>query len=71
MGDRPRPDEVRQERAGRSRSGRSRGQRARYEAAFARFCSVFPDTFYIAERGRHYFDTPRTTAAISAPASTT
>ncbi len=30
------------------------GQRARYEAAFARFCSVFPDAFYIRERGRFY-----------------
>ncbi len=33
------------------------GQRARYEAAFARFCSVFPDAFYMAERGRNYLDT--------------
>jgi len=32
------------------------GQRARYEAAFARFCSVFPDMFYKEERGRNYFD---------------
>ena len=29
-------------------------QRKRYEAAFARFCSVFPDTFYVSERGRDY-----------------
>ncbi len=33
------------------------GQRARYEAAFAKFCSVFPDMFYKQERGRNYFDT--------------
>jgi hypothetical protein len=33
-----------------------RGERARYEAAFARFCSVFPDMFYKQERGRNYFD---------------
>ena len=35
------------------------GQRARYEAAFARFCSVFPDMFYKEERGRNYFDTSK------------
>ena len=29
-------------------------QRLRYEAAFERFCSVFPDAFYISERGRDY-----------------
>jgi hypothetical protein len=33
------------------------GERERYEAAFARFCKVFPDKFYMQERGRHYFDT--------------
>src|SRR5687768_2789602 len=32
------------------------GQRARYEAAFARFSSIFPDAFYIRERGRFYPD---------------
>lgn len=32
------------------------GQRAQYEAAFTRFCRVFPDNFYISERGRNYFD---------------
>ena len=32
------------------------GQRARYEAAFARFSSVFPDAFYVRERGRFYPD---------------
>ena len=35
------------------------GQRARYEAAFARFCRVFPDMFYMEERGRNYFDTTK------------
>ena len=29
-------------------------ERARYEAAFALFCSVFPDAFFISERGRDY-----------------
>src|SRR5262249_4085903 len=28
----------------------------RYEAAFARFASVFPDKFYITERGRYFPD---------------
>jgi mono/diheme cytochrome c family protein len=32
------------------------GQRKRYEAAFARFASVFPDTFYVTERGRYFPD---------------
>ena len=31
-------------------------QRARYEAAFSRFASVFPDTFYVSERGRYFPD---------------
>jgi mono/diheme cytochrome c family protein len=31
-------------------------QRARYEAAFATFSSVFPDAFYVRERGRFYPD---------------
>jgi Protein of unknown function (DUF1592)/Protein of unknown function (DUF1588)/Protein of unknown function (DUF1587)/Protein of unknown function (DUF1585)/Protein of unknown function (DUF1595) len=31
-------------------------QRAQYEAAFARFASVFPDAFYISERGRYFPD---------------
>jgi hypothetical protein len=30
------------------------GERARYEAAFARFSSVFPTAFYLRERGRFY-----------------
>lgn len=32
------------------------GERARYENAFARFADVFPDAFYISERGRFYPD---------------
>jgi hypothetical protein len=28
----------------------------RYEAAFARFCAKFPDTFYVSERARVYLD---------------
>lgn len=35
------------------------GQRARFEAAFARFCRVFPDLFYKEQRGRNYFDTSK------------
>jgi len=31
-------------------------ERTRYEAAFARFASVFPDTFYVSERGRYFPD---------------
>jgi hypothetical protein len=31
-------------------------QRARYEAAFSRFATVFPDTFYVTERGRYFPD---------------
>ena len=30
-------------------------ERARHEAAFARFCAVFPDAFYRSERGRMHF----------------
>jgi mono/diheme cytochrome c family protein len=32
------------------------GQRARYEAAFATFSAIFPDAFYVRERGRFYPD---------------
>lgn len=32
------------------------GQRKRYEASFARFAFVFPDTFYVTERGRYFPD---------------
>ncbi len=31
-------------------------ERSRYQASFARFASVFPDTFYITERGRYFPD---------------
>ncbi|MEO5926280.1 MAG: DUF1592 domain-containing protein [Bryobacteraceae bacterium] len=31
-------------------------QRPRYEASFARFASVFPDVFYVSERGRYFPD---------------
>ncbi len=34
-------------------------QRARYQASFQRFASVFPDTFYITERGRYFPDDSR------------
>jgi Protein of unknown function (DUF1592)/Protein of unknown function (DUF1588)/Protein of unknown function (DUF1587)/Protein of unknown function (DUF1585)/Protein of unknown function (DUF1595) len=30
--------------------------RARYEAGFKRFAAVFPDAFYVSERGRNYLD---------------
>ncbi len=33
------------------------GERARYEAAWGRFCNVFPDMFYKESRGRNYFKT--------------
>jgi len=31
-------------------------QRADFEAAFTKFCAVFPDAFYISERGRDYVE---------------
>ena len=31
-------------------------ERSRYEAAFSRFASVFPDNFYVQERGRYFPD---------------
>jgi hypothetical protein len=31
-------------------------ERVRYEASFARFASVFPDAFYVSERGRYFPD---------------
>ena len=31
-------------------------ERPRYEAAFSRFAKVFPDTFYVTERGRYFPD---------------
>ena len=33
--------------------------RQRYEASFKKFCSVFPDAFYVSERGRTYADQER------------
>jgi hypothetical protein len=35
------------------------GERARYEAAFARFAAVFPDAFYLSERGRKFPEVSR------------
>ena len=32
------------------------GQRARYEESFARFANVFPDAFYVSERGKFFPD---------------
>jgi mono/diheme cytochrome c family protein len=34
-------------------------ERVRYEASFARFCDLFPDAFYISERGRDYVGKPK------------
>ncbi len=31
-------------------------ERPRYEASFARFASIFPDAFYVSERGRYFPD---------------
>ena len=31
-------------------------ERSRYEASFARFASIFPDVFYVSERGRYFPD---------------
>src|SRR5579883_985267 len=33
-----------------------RGEFARYQASFARFASIFPDAFYVKERGRYFPD---------------
>lgn len=33
--------------------------RERFMAAYDRFCSVFPDAFYVSERGRDYLNIPR------------
>jgi len=33
--------------------------RQRYESAFAKFSAIFPDAFYISERGRDYLGTPK------------
>lgn len=32
------------------------GQKAKYQRAFERFANVFPDTFYVSERGRYWPD---------------
>ncbi|MBI2688345.1 MAG: DUF1592 domain-containing protein [Acidobacteria bacterium] len=40
------------------------GQRARYEASFARFANLFPDAFYIRERGRFFPDLTRDTGRL-------
>jgi hypothetical protein len=34
-------------------------RRAEYQAAFERFCQVFPDALYVSERGRMHLDRPR------------
>jgi hypothetical protein len=34
-------------------------RRAQYDASLERFCSVFPDAFYISERGRDYEGKPK------------
>lgn len=34
-------------------------RRSQIEAACKSFCSIFPDAFYISERGRDYLDTPK------------
>ena len=40
------------------------GQRPRYEAAFARFANLFPDAFYISERGRFFPDLTQDTGRL-------
>ena len=37
--------------------------RARYDEAFARFCALFPDRFYVSERGRMFLTNPREIAS--------
>jgi hypothetical protein len=37
--------------------------RARYEASFTRFCNLFPDQFYVSERGRMFLTNPREIAS--------
>jgi Protein of unknown function (DUF1592)/Protein of unknown function (DUF1588)/Protein of unknown function (DUF1587)/Protein of unknown function (DUF1595)/Protein of unknown function (DUF1585)/Planctomycete cytochrome C len=37
--------------------------RARYEDAFARFCALFPDRFYVSERGRMFLTNAREIAS--------
>ena len=53
------PDELTNGHAGGSRAGRARQPRPtrpRYEPAYARFCSTFPDAFFVSERARVYLD---------------
>jgi mono/diheme cytochrome c family protein len=45
-----------QDRAGDSDLVVPAGERPRYEASFARFAFVFPDVFYVSERGRYFPD---------------
>ena len=40
------------------------GQRPQYEAAFARFANLFPDAFYIRERGRFFPDLTQDTGRL-------
>jgi hypothetical protein len=37
--------------------------RARYEESFTRFCALFPDRFYVSERGRMFLSNPRDIAS--------
>jgi hypothetical protein len=37
--------------------------RARYDASFTRFCALFPDKFYVSERGRIFLTNPREIAS--------
>jgi uncharacterized protein DUF1592/uncharacterized protein DUF1588/uncharacterized protein DUF1587/uncharacterized protein DUF1595/uncharacterized protein DUF1585 len=37
--------------------------RARYEHSFTRFCALFPDRFYVSERGRMFLTNPRDIAS--------
>jgi hypothetical protein len=36
---------------------------AQYDASFTRFCALFPDTFYVSERGRVFLTNPREIAS--------
>ncbi len=44
----------------------SEALRARYEDAFARFCALFPDRFYVSERGRMFLTDAREIASDEA-----
>ena len=41
----------------------SEDTRRRYEESFARFCALFPDRFYVSERGRMFLTNPRDIAS--------